>query len=538
MFSAVSSAFIIDIYKQLQPDPSDQSVALLRAILLTLNHSTIPNETPTVPTVQENPPTGIVIVNCLLYASLLLSLLAAFAAMLGKQWLNRYLRHAGGSTIDRCGDRQHKLDGLQQWPFHFIIETLPVMLQIALLLLACGLCRYVMTINTSVACTLITLTGFGVLFYIVVVIAGASSYDCPFQTPGSALLSSSWKKFGPHLTPVILPVWRLVSVAQLSLVNVHHHLLTLLERIQLGILHFGFFLPPIRLNIHFHLQNLPLPTTQEGLHQSNPYETTPWFAPNELAIIQKKNTDNVRCVSWVLKDITDPETLDAAIILAGTIQWFEGGIDVKPLYDLIVSTFHTCFGSDRMLHQGLRSRAYYSGQAILWIHALAVCKSEDIMHRFPLPTGNYTCSSSDNDLWELLHAIQPIRPDDLTHFLLYFGRDVTHPHSQWSLSVLLHLSWAIKTRSGFPLHSIKQRLSSVKSSTPVDVSFNFLLICCNLLGSPIGEDVLKIQDKSYGISFPCFPTCSYHHLIVIAWSRSSDTGAIDSASERTDGGRP
>ena len=113
LFSAVSSAFIIDIYKQLQPDPSDQSVALLRAILLTLNHSTIPNETPTVPTVQENPPTGIVIVNCLLYASLLLSLLAAFAAMLGKQWLNRYLRHAGGSTIDRCGDRQHKLDGLQ-----------------------------------------------------------------------------------------------------------------------------------------------------------------------------------------------------------------------------------------------------------------------------------------------------------------------------------------------------------------------------------------------------------------------------------------
>jgi len=34
-----------------------------------------------------------------MYASLLMSLLAAFVAMLGKQWLNRYLRHAGGSVI-------------------------------------------------------------------------------------------------------------------------------------------------------------------------------------------------------------------------------------------------------------------------------------------------------------------------------------------------------------------------------------------------------------------------------------------------------
>ena len=72
-----------------------------------------------------------------MYASLLISLLAAFVAMLGKQWLNRYLRHAGGSTIERCGDRQRKCDGLKKWPFHLFVESLPVLLQVALLLLAC-----------------------------------------------------------------------------------------------------------------------------------------------------------------------------------------------------------------------------------------------------------------------------------------------------------------------------------------------------------------------------------------------------------------
>ena len=130
--------------------------------------------------------------------------------------------------IDRCGDRQRKFDGLQRWKFHFVIESLPVMLQIALLFLACGLCRYIMTINTFVACTLIALTGLGVLFYAVVVIADASSYDCPFKTPGSSLLCGLWKMVGPHLTPIILPVWRHISMVQLSRFKVLPHFLTLL----------------------------------------------------------------------------------------------------------------------------------------------------------------------------------------------------------------------------------------------------------------------------------------------------------------------
>ena len=40
-------------------------------------------------------------------------MLAAFVAMLGKQWLNGCLRHTGGSTIERCGDHQCKFDGFK-----------------------------------------------------------------------------------------------------------------------------------------------------------------------------------------------------------------------------------------------------------------------------------------------------------------------------------------------------------------------------------------------------------------------------------------
>jgi len=120
-----------------------------------------------------------------MYASLLMSLLAAFVAMLGKQWLNRYLRHTGGSMIERCGDRQRKFDGLEKWPFRLFVESLPIMLQIALLLLTCGLSRYMWSINTSVASVVISFTVLGILFYIGIVVAGTSSYECPFQTPAS-----------------------------------------------------------------------------------------------------------------------------------------------------------------------------------------------------------------------------------------------------------------------------------------------------------------------------------------------------------------
>ena len=127
-----------------------------------------------------------------MYVSLIISLLAAFIAMLGKQWLNQYLRNSGGSMIECCGDCQRKCDGLEKWPLHFSVESLPVVLRVALLLLACGLCRHMCSINSSVAFTLISLTGLEVAFYDAV-ITGMSSYACPFQTPASTALRGLWK---------------------------------------------------------------------------------------------------------------------------------------------------------------------------------------------------------------------------------------------------------------------------------------------------------------------------------------------------------
>ena len=116
--------------------------------------------------------------------------------------------------IERCGDRQRKCDGLRRWPFHLFVESLPLMLQVALLLLACGLCRHMISINDSVAAVLITLTTLGVLFYLGVVIAGVSSYACPFQTPASTALHGLWKKVGYRIAPLLRPI--VIATSSLS----------------------------------------------------------------------------------------------------------------------------------------------------------------------------------------------------------------------------------------------------------------------------------------------------------------------------------
>ena len=382
--------------------------------------------------------------------------------------------------VERCGDRQRKFDGLQKWPFHLFVESLPVMLQIALLLLACGLYQYMASVNTIVAYTLFTLTGFGVVFYIGIVIAGATSYDCPFQTPLSVPLRTLWKKFGFSFIPAIKALYALGEI-------IEFHMFRL-------IMHLPHF-PPPRLN-----NRPPLLPTARDPPSLTTQEIIPWFAPGELDKIRMKNTSDVRCVSWVIRNITDPEALDAGVRRAGTIRWFDDAIDVEPIYDLIVSTFHTCFGSDGEVYPDSRDRAYFSGRAILWIHTLAMCKSRTLL----LPTTRRNATGFD-DLQQLLMVLSTTSASDRFGILLVPRAKSTPSHSQWVSNVLLHQSWAQITTDN---HWNQHHRDSIKGiNMPLDLLHNRLLMCCNRLGFPVEEDVLKIQDKTCHIPRYCPPSC-------------------------------
>jgi len=497
-----------------------------------------------------------------MYASLLMSLLAAFVAMLGKQWLNRYLRHAGGSIVERCRDRQLKYDGLQRWPFHLFVESLPVMLQMSLLLLACGLCRYTWSINTSVASVLITLTVLGILFYLGIVIAGMSSYECPFQTPASTHLRSLWKGIRSHKTlltrPAIAigPLW---NTARPIVVATHHfkHTITgvILDFNQWARVRFGprpqaNYLPPvislgeIREDPHPSPQPNPPPllssSSSHGINSPTtndvvplPHDSSssqeistntmeiiePWLTPENLTSIQKTNAKDARCVSWIFRNITDPEALDAAIRFAGTVLWFEDGINAEPPYSVIVSIFHTCFDSTGIMYPTLSERAYYSARAILWIVFRASCVSLEFAISFP-PPHSMKATPGHQDLDSLLTLISPFP------FLSWFPimNDVircnSRAHMQWTFYAALHSFWTAQGREDFVRNARYCTIQDIPWNTiHLDVTLNFLLICSISLGRPLEDKALKIQDKTYAV--PGF----YWMLLILqslvfAWHRS------------------
>ncbi|KIJ36016.1 hypothetical protein M422DRAFT_140403, partial [Sphaerobolus stellatus SS14] len=85
LFSAVSSAFIVDMLGDLKPDPTDLTNALLMALLqangthpIFASNSTISG--------RSGPSTIQLVAQVFGYASLATSLLSAFGAVLGKQW--------------------------------------------------------------------------------------------------------------------------------------------------------------------------------------------------------------------------------------------------------------------------------------------------------------------------------------------------------------------------------------------------------------------------------------------------------------------
>ena len=496
--------------------------------------------------------------------------------------------------VERCGDRQRKYDGLEKWPFHLFVESLPIMLQLSLLLLACGLCRYTWSINTSVASVLITLTVLGILFYLGIVAAGTSSYECPFQTPASTRLRSLWKVIQSHETlltrPAVAigPLWNTVR----PIVVATHRFKPIITgvildfnqwvRVPFGLRPHTNHLSPvislgeIREDPHASPQPIPpslpsssssrgidSPTTNDvvppsllsssssrGIDSPTTNDVVPppllgissihiisppttgdgvslrhdsssshdismeiiklWLTPENLASIQKTNAKDVRCVSWILRNITDPEALDAAIRFAGTVLWFEHGINVEPPYSVIVSIFRTCFDSTGIVYPALLERAYYSALAMLWINIHASCVSEELANSFPLPR---------------VEKAMPGHPD-LNFLLTLFGgaylslplvyaytvtRCKAHAHMQWTLYAILHRSWAEQGYGDAYVHS--HMIKDVPWNTiPLDVTLNLLLVCSISLGYPLEGEALKIQDKTYAV--PGFYYLSHTHTTI------------------------
>ena len=209
------------------------------------------------------------------------------------------------------------------------------------------------SVNTSVARVVITWTVLG-LFFIWIVFAGTSSYECPFQTPASAALrylkdSATTRKF-VATPPRLRSSHHLVEHPGGARFDIPSRSQCWTRPILLG----DFIVPhhsydsqrdhegrtpnhhstsPNRSSIwERKAETGPrdpkiqaaglLPITVEDAHHQ---QIVPRDSPGlrvrvrDLKGVRKRIANNARCVCWVLRNITDPEVIDSAIGLAGTI---------------------------------------------------------------------------------------------------------------------------------------------------------------------------------------------------------------------------
>ncbi|KIO28217.1 hypothetical protein M407DRAFT_72124, partial [Tulasnella calospora MUT 4182] len=123
LFSAINTAFISIAMPDLSPNPSDETNALLRLIVMKADNSnlTLADLSP-----PSSPNSTSIIVNCLLYASLSCSLLAAVGAMMSKEWLQSFDRTGQTGPLEEQGRfRQRKLNGVERWHLEAVIKFLP-----------------------------------------------------------------------------------------------------------------------------------------------------------------------------------------------------------------------------------------------------------------------------------------------------------------------------------------------------------------------------------------------------------------------------
>ncbi|KAJ7778597.1 hypothetical protein DFH07DRAFT_910899, partial [Mycena maculata] len=321
LFSAVSSAFIIQIEPQFMGPTSPQVT--------------------------------VVVAQSLLYISLFTTLLAALLAVLGKQWIMYYQAAGSRGTIEERGlERQRKLDGLRKWKFDAVLQMFPLLLQLALLLFSAALSIYLWTIHHAIAIIVWVLTLVGIGLYTFLLVSATRSPDSPFQTP---------------LVPLFSKVNRKIRDLSFQLRNFTRSIWVSWTRFLQSRTH---FLP------QFISHPSPLAHRRTQNEQGNSKSATPSDAAASLDSFHRDPyilplqggrdvSAAVPAVLWVLETSTDPLIITAAAGMAIDIQW-PVDLDLARSQALLAQTFISCFEyqtSGNVLRHGMAYRAITCGQA-------------------------------------------------------------------------------------------------------------------------------------------------------------------------------
>ncbi|EIN03746.1 hypothetical protein PUNSTDRAFT_139272 [Punctularia strigosozonata HHB-11173 SS5] len=175
LFSAVLTAFLVEVYTQLQPDDTQLSIQLLYNISLQLQHISMNQAAPVSSngplTMPFYPGPRVVAINALWFLSLVLALASALLGIFVKQWLREYISWTSVSPIQHAIQlRKFRFDAFQRWKVPGIVTLVPGLLQLAVVLFFGGLVTLLWPINTVVSAACCAAAGTTIISAVLVVL--------------------------------------------------------------------------------------------------------------------------------------------------------------------------------------------------------------------------------------------------------------------------------------------------------------------------------------------------------------------------------
>jgi hypothetical protein len=185
LFSAILSAFLIEIRKGLQEDL--QSITNNLLTILIENQGTVAGrQTPS--SSRFVPSSASRWVNGLWFSSLIFSLMSALGASLAKGWITQFSSTVSGSGWGDALLHCRRLQGLRRWHLKLIIQCLPILIHIALFLFAVGLVILLFQDDVAIGVLICVLTLLIFFLYIGSSLHPTFYADSPFRTPLSGMI--------------------------------------------------------------------------------------------------------------------------------------------------------------------------------------------------------------------------------------------------------------------------------------------------------------------------------------------------------------
>ncbi|KAJ7202186.1 hypothetical protein C8J57DRAFT_1735838, partial [Mycena rebaudengoi] len=209
LFSAILSAFLIEVRKGLREDLQNITNSLLLVIIENQYNITDPQVQTTS---RFEPCASSRWVSGLWYSSLMFSLMSALGASLAKGWVSEF--SLAGSTWSDARKHCRRFRGFKRWHLKLIVQCLPILLHLAFFLFSIGLVSLVLQADTAIRVVILALTAVIVFLYVGSSIHPVYSLDSPFRTPVSGmirrLLNGPWRLDGF----TSFPSWKEAQKAQ------------------------------------------------------------------------------------------------------------------------------------------------------------------------------------------------------------------------------------------------------------------------------------------------------------------------------------